>query len=130
MYIRIIKQMSFPRKLKLIINMHDSLKEKYLVKKDKAKDIRHINREIKYTMATSPTKCVLFDPNVHKKMEQLFFKRGSLNKKTKTELRKDMNSINTNFIKVREKNIESLEEEKEKIKIRNSSKGNDKKTKK
>ena len=109
--------MSFPRKLKLIINMHDSLKEKYLVKKDKAKDIRHINREIKYTMATSPTKCVLFDPNVHKKMEQLFFKRGSLNKKTKTELRKDMNSINTNFIKVREKNIESLEEEKEKIKI-------------
>ncbi len=109
--------MSFPRKLKLIINMHDSLKDKYLVKKDKAKDIRHINREIKYTMATSPTKCVLFDPNVHKKMEQLFFKRGNLNKKTKTELRKDMNSINANFIKVREKNIESLEEEKEKFKI-------------
>lgn len=109
--------MSFPRKLKLIINMHDSLKEKYLVKKDKAKDIGNINREIKYTMATSPTKCVLFDPNVHKKMEQLFFKRGNLNKKTKTELRKDMNSINTKFIKVREKNIESLEEEKEKFKI-------------
>lgn len=107
--------MSFPRKLKLIINMHDSLKEKYLV--ENAKDIRHINREIRYTMATSPTKCVLFNPNVHKKMEQLFFKRGNLNKKTKTELRKDMNSINTKFIKVREKNIESLEEEKNKFKI-------------
>ena len=107
--------MSFPRKLKLIINMHDSLKEKYLV--ENAKDIRHINREIRYTMATSPTKCVLFDPKIHRKMEQLFFKRGNLNKKTKTELRKDMNSINTKFIKVREKNIESLEEEKNKFKI-------------
>jgi len=109
--------MSFPGKLKLIINMHDSLKNKYLVNKDKARDIRRINREIRYTMATSPTKCVLFDPKIHRKMEQLFFKRGNLNKKTKTELRKDMNSINTKFIKVREKNIESLEEEKNKFKI-------------
>lgn len=106
-----------PKILKLIINMHDSIEEKYLVGKDKSHDITRVNNEIKYTMATSPTKCILFEPNFYNKMEKLFFTKGSLYKKTKIELRRSINKVNEDFIQTHQREIENLQEEKEQFKI-------------